>query len=196
MKKLIYIMAILALAALVLSGYAVITLNQVRHAATSEVSFQEKHVLNTPILDQEMDRYGLITIYEFRITNDAGPAVKLLSVGASKQKSDFVVALKKDKVIGGDFGAKLFRVPYSIDEIKSDPKNLRECIKKGGNRIHLQQSIEPGETHSVRVGISLYPYDENKNKKIDLALISLIFKFNNKKNYTIRQGFPIVPLHE
>ena len=192
MRKLVFVSVVLALAALLLSVYVIVNINNLMRAATSELSFQEKLVLNTPVLDEQSGQYGIIAIYEFRITNDAGPLVKLLSVEGSEQTSGFVVALKGDKVLGQDFGAKLFAVPYTAQEIQEEPAKLRECMKNGGDKIIFDEAIKPGATHNIRMGVSLYPYDNERKAKTNLVLISLMFKFDNLKNYTRRQGFPIV----
>ncbi|MDZ7724359.1 MAG: hypothetical protein U5R06_16540 [candidate division KSB1 bacterium] len=193
MKKLMVVLLVLVAGLLV---FTVIKLEKVERAATSELSFQEKLILNNPVLDQETGRYGMIAIYEFRVTNDAGPAVTLESVNATDPASGFVVALKNEKVIGKDLDAGLFRVPFSVEEIKNDPAKLRESMKTGGTRIKINDSLEPGTTQTYRIGVSLFPYDKSKQTKANLVLISLTFDFDNLKRYTKRQGFPIIPLEQ
>lgn len=195
MKKLFFIVLIVALLSVLISGYALLQLNQVKHMALSELSFAPKQLFNTPVLDQKNNRFGMISIYEYRITNDAGPPVNLLSVEGSERNTDFVVALKDDKVTGGDFNALLFTVPYSVKEIQKDPAKLRDCMQNGTHTIEMDHLIESGATHRIRIGISFHPYDEQQKPLADYLLTSLIFKFDNQKHYTVRQGFRVIPFH-
>ncbi len=194
---LLIVVFVISLAALVLSIVAIINLNKVRDLALSEIVIEERDALSTPVLDQASQQYGFVTIYEIDVTNISGPDVKLNRIQKSQEGSGFIVPVKEGKVLSKNLNAKAFVSSYSISEIKENPKRLRELTREEmGDRYETRLSLKRGESRSIRVGVSLDPYNENNQPVADLVLTSFEFVFDNGKSYVFRRGFPVYPLQK
>jgi len=199
MKKsaFVFIALVLALAAFVLSFIAIVNLNKVRDLALSEIEVEERDALSTPVLDQASQKYSFITIYEIDVTNVSGPDVVLSHIKKPQGGSGFIVPVKEGEVLSKNFSARAFVSSYSISEIKENPKRLRELTQQEMGDLHeVNLSLKSGESRSVRIGVSIDPYDENNQPKANLVLTSFEFVFNTGKSYVFRRGFPIYPLQK
>ncbi len=184
-----------AVAALIVGLMAWLQASKARNLALSELEIEERDALSTPLLDQESGEYGYVSIYDISITNVSGPAVTLKEISKLRDNANFVVTLRGEKVVTPQTDPSAFLPDVSINEIEQNPKLLREMIKEDiGDAAEVDMHIKPGQTKSVRVGVFLKPYDEEKQPVANVVLTSFRLEFENGKSYVFRRGFPVLPI--
>lgn len=188
---------LLAVLALVIAVIAMIQAKSANDIALSEIVVEEKNHLVTPVYDENSKTYSYLAIYEISFTNNSGPQVIVEKIEKIEDGGGYFVALKGKAFSDADLGAKAFIVEPSLKEIAQSPKLLKKISSREmGAEKRLNIPLGPAKTQTLRIGVSLNPYDQNDKALANMVLLSFRFEFSNGKTSVFRRGFPIQPIRQ
>jgi len=187
----------ISLFALIVATIALFIAKETKQLALSEITVEDRNSLVTPVFDQELGQWSYLAIWELSVTNQSGPPISLKSIEKVKEGSGFLVPLLKQEIVSKNIPYKSFLCDHSITEIRSNPKILKEVASKDmGEEAKVNLPISPGESKTIRLGITLKPYGDNNRPLASVILVSYKLQFSNGKSYVFRRGFPIQPIKQ
>ncbi len=186
---------LVAIMALVIAVIAMILAKSAQHTALSDIVVEEKNHLLTPLYDEENQSYSYLAVYEISFTNHSGPMVTVERIEKVSDGGGYFVALQGENISNADLDARAFLVEPPLKKIAQNPKILKTVMQNEmGSSARLKIPLGPAKTQTLRIGVSLNPYDQNRQPLADMVLLSFRFAFSNGKTSVFRRGFPIQPL--
>lgn len=194
-KGLFLLILFVAIAALILGSVALQQALTAKKIALSEIDIEEINSYTTPVFTEESQSYEYLAMYDISIANRCGPKVVLETIAKLNEGSGFLTLIQGEEVVGNEIDAKVFVGEKSINEIKGNPRLLKQIAKVDmGDRYEIGLSLQPGETKIIHIGIILNPYSEDLQPVANMVLVSFQFQLDIGKEYIFRRGFPVYPI--
>ena len=185
----------LALLALIMAFMARSDARRALNTALSEIEIEERNALTLPIYDEGTQKYSYLAIYEVSVNHCSGPAITLERLEKASLGSGYLVALQGTEVVPVDFASKFFLVSQSLNEIRRNPRMLKEITASDiGDYAQLDLELGVEQTKTVRFGVLLDVYDPVLESRAEVVLISYRFVFSNGKTSIFRRALPIQPV--
>ena len=191
------LVGLIALAGLIIGLVALQRTAVVRELALSEIVVEEANSLSSPVFREESNRYSYLALYDISIANMSGPAVTLERVKKSRAGVGFLAMLKENDIISLNAKEKAFISEQGSAAIKNNPRLLKTIGQQDmGDSSEVNLKIAPGETKVIHVGLTLEPYDTERQALANMGLVSFELEFSNGKRYVFQRGFPIYPIRQ
>jgi len=182
-------------AALIISLLALNLANRAYRLALSDIEIEERNTLMTPVFDQETEQWSFLAIYEIGLTNQGTDKIVLDEIAKVTDGMGFLVPLKGSDIVDKNPDYKAFMVEPTLAEIRSNPKLIKTISANDlGETKTLKLELDSGQTRSVRFGVLVNAYDENKAPIAQVILLSFRLKFDNGRIKIFRRGFPVTSL--
>ncbi|MBN1996398.1 hypothetical protein JW935_02515 [candidate division KSB1 bacterium] len=182
-------------AAFVVAVWGFLTARNAMQLALSEITIEERSPLMTPVYDQATEKWSFLVVYEVNVTNMSGPSVKISSLGKASTGGGFLIPLKGKDFADSKLDYSAFLVEPSLVDIRANPRLLKTITEKTiQETAPLDIELPPGESRTIRFGVSMSAYDQERNPLADMVLLSFRLYFSNGKSSIFRRGVPIQPL--
>ncbi len=189
------LLIVIVTAALVISLLALNVANKAYRLALSDIQIEERNTLMTPVFDQETEQWSFLAIYEIGLTNQGTDRIVLNEISKVTEGMGFLVPLKGSDIVDKSPDCKAFMVEPTLAEIRTNPKLIKTISANDLGEAHsLKLELESGQTGTIRFGVLVNAYDENKAPIAQVILLSFRLKFDNGRIKIFRRGFPVTSL--
>ena len=184
-----------AFIAVICSIFALVKARQAQQIALSEIVVEERNSLITPVYDEKEGAWSYLAIFELGVSNVSGPPIELEKIRKMDSQAGFIIPLKGSDYVDADLQEKAFVLDAGIGDIRQEPEQLKSIIDQDmGPETAPNIVLDRGESKTLRLGLSLKPYDSARQRTADMVLVSFQLLFSNGKSYVFRRGFPVASL--
>lgn len=192
MKKTSFLSLLIAVAALILSLFALLQSFQAKSLAQSEIAVEEENYIAIPTFDEENSSLQYLVLFDLSVTNHSGPSVKIAKILPGNQGL-YASFLDGEEVASVDIPVKAFSAPFTIAEFKKNPRLLKEA-KLEDLKGEKKLQIAAGDSKVLHLGLLFSPYTAEKKRLVSTALCSFQIVFDNGKSFWFRRAVPVYPI--